>query len=373
MKKSVKILALAACAACTFTLSACGGCGGCAGATTYTITTSPNWLIRGGSADELDASSYLLASKEVATYSISSSGGANDVYSAEYSKDGSYTATLYAEEYDWNSPSIPQSLRVENKTGYVYVYETVLEQPGAFVMGGERHEFINKVTTKSCFLSAGNSLRPVYSLQDVECTTPNSLQPASLETSFVVMDGRYETFYSYDGVSAQTTYSAVITYPDSVSEISGTYTPSVATEYTLFDAASLPVALRSMTQSGTHVFDVYVPVNGLSARYQAAWGSASAITEDGWADVISVLDAATDSGYLIAGLNEDGERAYSVTPVTVSLVSAMTGPSSTYYFASVTDPDLNACRALPVRIDEVVPFNLGTITYTLNGISLIGK
>ena len=80
MKKSVKILALAACAACTFTLSACGGC---AGATTYTITTSPNWLIRGGSADELDASSYLLASKEVATYSISSSGGANDSYSAE--------------------------------------------------------------------------------------------------------------------------------------------------------------------------------------------------------------------------------------------------------------------------------------------------
>ncbi len=367
MKKSAKIIALTVFAAGAFTLSACGGCSGCGGTTTYKITTAPNWQIRGSSADDLETSSVLFDAKETAVYTVDFSKGANTNYSLEYTQ-GQYTTTFYAIQYDWNDSSIPQELKAEGETDPVYVYETSLTLTGKFVVGSDEHEFTNVIETVSYFRSAANNLSPVYSMQDIQCTSPNSLQPASIETAYVEMDRVYETYYSRDGGTAVTTVTA--RGNDDIQ--SGTTTAGTGTEYTLFDSSSLGVALRGMSQSSTQLFDVFVPVNGANARYQAAWGSSATVASDNdaYTGIIAAMNSAADDGYILNGRDEEGARQFSWTPVTVSLVSSMAGPSNTYYYASVTNADLNTQRAVLMRVEEVVPFNLGTIVYNLQSVEL---
>ena len=374
MKNVVKIFALTVCAASAFALSACGGCGG---TTNYKTATMPNWQIRNSAADELMADSYLYAGKEVATYSVAWSGGSNSTFSMNYDGESShFTTTFYATTYNWNVADIPEDMR-EEATDFVYAYETELVLNGSVTVGDATHEFTNEVTTKSYFRSAANGLLPVYSRQDIQSTSPNTLQPGSLESAYVEMTGVYETFYTRDGTSAYTKYSSAIRYPgsESPSETTGVYNPGVGSEYSAFDASYLAVALRSMSQGGTHLFDLYAPVNGASARYQASWGGSSAVDSgnENYAGILSALNAATDSGYLLTGTNDEGARVFSWTPVTVSLVSDMAGPSNTYFYTSVTNADLNAGRAVLMRIEEVVPFSLGTIIYNLSSLELVSQ
>lgn len=371
MKNVVKIFALTVCAASAFALSACSGCGG---TTNYKTTTLPNWQIRNSSADELQAGSFLSTNKEVATYSIAWAGGSNSHYSFDYDGENShYTTTFYVATYNWNSADVPEGMR-EEATDPVYVYETELVLNGTITMGGETHEFTNTVTTESYFRSAANGLIPVYSRQDIHSTSPNTLQPAAISSAYVEMTGVYETFYSRDGVRAETNYTSETYYPesDSTAEAAGTYSAGIGSEYSAFDASYLAVTLRSLSQSGTHLFDIYAPVNGAAARYQAAWGGSSAVdsTNENYAGILSALNAATDNGYLLMGSDEEGVRTFSWTPVTVSLVASMAGPSNTYYYASVTNYDMNATRSVLMRIEEVVPFSLGTIIYNLSSLTL---
>ena len=362
MNKIVKIVALCLCAASAFALSACSGCNS---TTSYKATTSPNWLIRTSSADELDASSPLLTYAEQSTYSITHSGAANGTYSFEYG-EGVYTTKLYAQFFNWSTDTIGEYAE-DDLREYVYVYETTLTLPVTVVVGDERSEqFVNEISTVSYFASAANNLRPVYSKQDIKSVTPNVLQASSLSGSYVEMDCIYETHYSQDGRNATTS----VTYRSGGE--GSTSTASTASEYTVIDSSALAIALRSLTQSGTPTFDVYVGVNGSSARYQAAWGSAYTLDREdaSLTSVISALDDASDDGYLLTGLT-DGVRQYSVKPVVVSLVSSMAGPSTTYHVASVTNTDMNAGRAVIVRMEETVPFNLGTLTYDLQSLTLV--
>lgn len=369
MKKLLKTLAVIAGAGCVLTLSACSGCGG---TPDYKITTSPNWLVRGSSADDLAVHTPFLSGAEEAVYSVSFEKTENSIFSVDYGA-GTYTTRLYATTYDRSDASIPEELRAdESDEEIVYVYETALSLPVTYTMGEESASFENAITTVSYFRSAANNLLPVYSKQDIKSASPNSLQPDRLETAYVQMDRVYETWYSGDGSTAVTTVT-VRGSDDGVE--SGTSSHSAAGEYTLFDASSLAVALRSMTQSSTQTFDVFIPINGRSYRYQAAWGSATtaALPEEETdkvtlGSVIAAMDKATEAGYLLAGADEEGNVNYDFVPVTVSLVSDMSGPSNVYYFAEVENPDLNSCRAVLGRMEESVPFGLGKLVYTLTSV-----
>ncbi len=363
MKKLAKFFALAVCAGSLCTLTACSGCNS---TTDYTTTTSANWLIRGSAADDLAGGSEYLEKKEVAVYTVSTEQGENTTYSFDYA-NGTYTTTFYAMAYDWNSESIPSDLRAE-ESGYVYVYETRLEVPVTITVGDESLTVTNTVSTMSCFRSAEENLLPVYSMQDIYCVSPNALTPVSLDDAYVAMDRVYETWYSYDGTTAQVNVEG--RGDDDIETSSNT--ASCGTEYSLFDSSSLGIALRSTTQSGTHSFDVFVPVNAAAARYQAEWGDTTTFTADDeeYGGIAGALEAATDSGYLLlADTDEEGNKTYSCTAVTVSLVADMSGPSNTYYYAAVSNSDMNAGRAALVRIEETIPFNLGTIVYDLSSLT----
>lgn len=364
MNKIAKIIALSVCAASALTLSACGGCGG---TIDYKTNISPNWQLRASAADELYENADLMTRKEVATYSISFAKGTNSYYSAEYSSEGSYTTTLYAMAYDWNAEAIPSNLRIENTTDYVYVYETELVLPVTYTVGDRSETITNNVTTVSYFRSAANGLTPVYSRQEIKGASPNSMQPVILEDAYVEMNRVYETWYSRDCTLAVTDVSG----EDGVGESSKS--TGIASEYSVFDASSLQIALRGMTQSGAQSFDIYVPANNAAARYQTTWGSQTEISaeDESFSGVLTALGNAVSEGYLLTGTDSEGARKYSYVPVTVSLLSAMSGPSNTYCFATVKNTDMNADRAVMLRMVEVVPFSLGTITYNLSSIKLV--
>lgn len=364
MNKIAKIIAVALCAASAFSLSACSGCGG---TIDYTTNISPNWQLRESSADELFENAELMTRKEVATYSVSFTKGSNTRVSAEYSEEGSYTTTLYAQSYDWNDEAIPANLRIENTTDFVYVYRTELSLPVTFTVGDRSETFTNTIITESLFRSAANGLSPVYSRQEIDGASPNSMQPAVLEDAYVEINRVYETWYSRDGAYAVTNVSGT----DGVEE--GSRTAGISSEYSVFDSSALQMALRGMTQSGSQSFDVYIAANNASSRYQTTWAAAAEISaeDESYSGVLAALESAADEGYIIPAADDEGNHKFTCVPVTVSLVSSMSGPSNTYYFAEVKNSSLNANRAAMVRMVEIVPFNLGTIVYNLSSLKLV--
>lgn len=370
MKNVIKAVAVSACAAGICLLTACGGCGG---SIDYKINTRPNWQIRGSGADDLHENSALLTRSERAVYSVSKTEGGNGNVALEYGEGATYEISLGAKTYAWDDESIPENLRITGNTkytDYVYVYETSLTLPGKYTVKGESFEFTNTITSICLFRSAANGLTPVYSMQDVVCYTPQSLAPASIDDAYVQLNRVYETWYSRDGAHAE--YSIELREGDNGGDVeSGNYSAAVGTQYSLFDANQITAALRAMSQSGSYSFEVFMPVNGKNSSYQANWGTATVIdrSDASFAGILGALDGAAESGYIITEPGEDGKRSYALTPVTLNLSAEMAGTSSSYYYCSVTNADMNCERAVLAQINETLPFNLGTAQYKLSSIS----
>ena len=361
MKKTIKVLALALCAGSTVLMAACGG------TVSYKTTTSPNWEIRNSAGSELTSDSERLTHKEVAAYEIKHEKGTNTYF--EYSEGGSYTTSFYAKEYDWNSSSIPEEFRVADTTDIVYVYETALSLSGTITVKGAKRTFENTVTTISYFRSANDNLTPVYSKQDIVCTSPNSLTPADLASAYIEMDCVYEIYYSRNGKSA-----IVSTTDRSSSQPETTEKKvSASSEYSVFDASYVAVAMRSMTFSGTHTFDLMRAVEEQTSRFTASCGGKTKLDreDEEYAAIVSALDSAVESGYLIAGADEDGVINYTYNQLTLGLSSDMPGPSSAYWYAHVSNSDLNTCRAALIRVSETIPFGLGSLVYSLSSLTYV--
>lgn len=363
MKKALKIFALAICAGSTVMMAACGGI------VNYKTTTSPNWEIRNPSGGELNANSDRLTHKEVATYEIAYEKGANTNYSFEYNDGGTYVTSFYATTYDWNSVAIPEEYRVADATDIVYVYETALNISGSVTVSGAKREFENAITTRSYFRSADNNLTPVYTMQDIVCTSPNTLLPADLASAYIEMNCVYEIFYNRDG------NSAIIKTTDRTSSDpqTETATAGLGSEYSVFDATYVAMAMRAMTYSGTHTFDLMRAAEKQTSRFQAACGGELALDRENeaYATIFGALDGAVESGYLIAGEDEEGNLNYTYNELTLSLVSDMPGPSSTYWYAHVSNGDLNTCRAALIRMNETIPFSLGSLVYSLASLEYV--
>ncbi|MGN0818734.1 MAG: hypothetical protein ACI4L9_07170 [Candidatus Coproplasma sp.] len=364
MKSILKIFALA--------VAACGALGmaACGGTVTNRTGTSPNWDARVVIKNDLTESSEWFTQKEVATYSIAYEKGANTAYSVNYVTDGSkpayYTTQFYATVYDWSSSSIPEEYRVQNTTEYVYVYQTEAQVSGEITFGEDKKAFDNHITTVCYFRSAQDNLQPVYAKQVIKCTTPANFAPTSIETTYVEMDCVYETFYNLGCTEA-----SVVCTDNKNAENSGTSKANVSSNYSMFDSNSLDAALRSLTFSGTHVFDTFIAIEGKTFNYQVSCAAAATLdtTKDDNKQISSALDAAVNSGYLFTGTDSAGNREYKYNALTLSYVSSMPGTSSVYWYANVSDTRLNSARAAMLKVINPVPFGLGTLTYSLSSLT----
>jgi hypothetical protein len=367
MKGITKFLALALAAGSLFTLAACSSASQKTG-------TSANWDERVVTNDLQDNSEWF-TSKEVATYSVKFTEGSNSTYSLNYVTDGSKTAEykteFYAIKYDWNSTDIPESFRASETTvENVYVYKTYLTISGSYKYknSGEVKEFDDSIQTISYFRSAKNNLQPVYTKQIIKSTSPATYAATSLASTYVEMDAVYETFYN------KSCNSAIIKTTDNTSttEVADKQVSLTGT-YSLFDTAYLPLALRSLTLSSgsTHTFDVMIPINGTTSVYQASGSSSAKLdaTYDDDKQIIDALNSSTPTTYVFANTDSEGNTYYECNSATLSLVDSMSGPSYTYYYATVPNNSFNAARAVLLKMNTPIYFGLGTLTYVLSSLN----
>jgi hypothetical protein len=367
MNKVIKFIALALAVGSLTTLAACSS-------SSASSATSANWNERVIKNDLTDSSEWF-TKKEVATYSIDFTEGTNSSYSINYITDGSKTAEykteFYALSYDWNNSNLPDDYKIAGAKDNVYVYTTSLTISGTYKMkdSDDSYAFDDSIQTISYFRSAKDNLQPVYSKQVVKSTSPASLVADNLESTYVVMNNTYETFYNRSASQA-----TVKTY-DSANALTDTKQVAISSSYNVFDTTYLATAMRSftITSSSTLVFDVMVPINGELATYQAA-GSASAQLNSENADekqIINALNSASPEDYIFASTDDSGNKVYNYSAATLSLVASLPGPSYTYWYATVPNNSFNSARAVMLKVSSPIYFSLGTLTYTLSSLSQV--
>lgn len=362
MKKITKFLTIALTASFAIPFAACSQ------APVSKTSTSPNWNVRVASNDLNDTSEWL-TKKEVSSYKVSFTAGKNASYKVVYDADSAtYSTELYAIRYDWNSTSIPEEFR-KDETEIVYAYETHLFISGKYVYGSEEYPFSDSVETIAYFHSADKQLAPVYSKRTIKNCAPNTYSPSSLSTAYVKLDRAYETYYN------QKATKAIVTCDYGTDdEATKAFTQKIvktSTSNILFDAAYIGVGVRSLAQSGTQSFNLFIDANSSVSAYRSAFSSAKALDETKDADIISALDASLPSDYIFVGNNAEGKPDYKATQANVSYTAELAGATNSYRFASITSKDLNSARAVLLQVTTPVQFGLGELVYTLNSLSLV--
>lgn len=368
MKKITRLLAVSLAAGGVFALAACGSGNG-------KTTTSPNWNVSVGKND-LTENSVWLKQKEVAAYSVSYDSGANANYSFEYDTENSvYTTEFYATTYDWSAESVPERYRTDETTvEYVYVFTTSLSVSGTLThkSSGENYSFTDSVETVCYFRSADENLLPVYSKQDVKSTAPANLSSGSISASYMTIDRVYESFYSNDGKQAvvKTTVREGDTSA-AAGESEQVVNGLRSSGYSLFDTNMREIALRSFSY-GSHTYSEFIPINGGVSTFVSSAKGSSALNKTNANDsaIIRALNAAkTADNYIFVGeKDDDGETVYRYNAVTSAPDSPLNGSAPTYYFVNVANTQVNAGRAVMIKMETPIYFASGTLTYSLKNL-----
>lgn len=382
MKAVNRILALILAAGSAAAIAGCSS-----SSTSNEVTTQANWNIITSDSAESNYIEYWHSHSEFATYAISFEEGTNNTYSVSYNTEKAvYTTEFYIDKgaYDWSDESLPDSVKLtaeesEKLNDVVYVYETTLSISGTYTLdsNGETYDFEDSTYTVCKFRLSKNGLTPVYSCQKVKNTAPANLNASSAEEMFVTLNSEYETFYNKDCTSAVL---------KSTDNSDGTTVDLTSKQgYSVLDNSQIAVAARTFGQSGTSVFNVLVPQNEAvqtctltadSAYELCNETDASIITASESGTVISALENVTDENdnavdnYIIfdgtPSDSESDEIFMRFTPVTLSISAELTGSSPTYCYATVENADLNATRAVLLKMQTPLSFGLGTLNYTLS-------
>ena len=362
MKKRFGVAALTLAAGCAVIFAGCTGCNGCGNnGKANEAAFSSNWYadtnfkyIQPNFTEGNDA--FTGAEEIVYTVKHDKETAINTTYSVDYS-DGTYTTKFYATKF--NKTLIDN----EYKDGYpeesitVYCYETELDVPEVtFTVGDKTSEpFHNSIKTVSYFTDVNEHLRPLYSKQIVNMASPAEYQVNSLDEAYVTVDQTVETSYNYEGTAAKT----VITGNDAKEFVTNGLGD---TDNSLVDVNGLNIAVRAMqlSESFTQVISVYSPAGKLQ-NYAFA-GSSAALSEKDRTDYEEIL-----SGKELYVKGED--KSLHTVCVTATLNSDMKGVSQKYWFAAIDNARNNTGRATMVKMSVPIPFNLGTLNYSLKEIT----
>lgn len=382
MKNIKKVLAMILVGGSAFALA------GCSSGTVYSSTsTSANWNVATSTTVEKNLTEFWRTHKEVANYSIAFTVGGNKSYSVQYytaDTSANYSTAFYMDEndYDWGASSLPDGVKVVGDTPVkdaVYVYETTLTLKGKYIFTATEEEvpFEDNVVTTCKFRLAGESLKPVYSKQEVKSTAASTLTATSKDDMCVSIDTVYETFYNRDCNKA-----TIKTTDNKATEIK-TEEKGVDLDGLVFDNSQLSAALRSFNLSGTKSISVCSPQNGNVQGCTVTCGSATALSTKNDAQIINALENVTDGNgntvedYIIFdGTSTDPEtenKQIRYTPVSIGLSADMKGSSPVYCYATVENADVNTTRSVLLTMSTPLSFGLGTLNYTLKSLSVVNN
>lgn len=364
MKKLVKFVAAALAVGTAIAFAGCSS-----KSMANAVATTANWNVRTSASNESSYYQYWKSNKEVCSYSVALTAGTNSTYSVEYDDGATYSTEFYMLSSDWNynASTVPEELRSE-KTAPVYVYKTTLITSGRYVLSssGTGTPFNDSTETVCYFRTAGDYLIPVYSKQIIKNTSPNTLSATSIADMCVTLEATYETYYNADGTKAV------------VSETKNSKTTKTEVElddgngYSTFDNSQLRMAMRSLTATSdsTYVFNALVPQNGSLTTCQATCGEATALSSEDTeqAQIIAALDKAAESSYIF--LETSDEISYRYSGIELAVVAKLQGTTSSYWYSTVESNDINATKAVLLRMSTPLSFNLGTLVYTLKDLSI---
>ncbi|MGN1373527.1 MAG: hypothetical protein ACI4VK_05755 [Candidatus Coproplasma sp.] len=360
---------------------------GCSSGVSYSSTsTSANWNVATSATVEGNYKEFWRSHKEVATYSVNFAEGSNTSYKVEYytaDAGTKYSTAFYMdkEDYDWGSATLPEGIKItsDNSTApkdAVYVYEVEYTLKGRYVYTAtsETVEFTDTVKTVCKYRLAGENLKPVYSRQEIVCTTPNTLTAVSKESMCVSIDAVYETFYNRDCNKA-----IIKTSDNSNADNSGEKT--VTLEGLVFDNCQLPFALRSFTLSGNKSFNVCSPQNGNVQSVIASCASATELNSESDKQIIDALTNVTDGNGndVIDYIFFDGTSSNADTAakqiryhnVSIGINADMRGSTPVYSYAAVENADLNTTRSVLLKMSTPISFGLGTLSYDIKSLSVV--
>lgn len=386
MKVATKILAI------TLAIGSFAALTGCSTKKTAArTTTTANWNINTSVGVEKDAETvnFWRTHKEVAAYKIDFTEGANETYSVTYDKENSsYTTEFYMEEFDWKTDTCDEYKATDegDVKELVYVFETTLNLKGTYTFKQTKEEksFTDMVTTVCKYRLAGENLQPVYSYQTVYNLAPANLNPATADDMCVLMNTDYTTYYNRNCTQA---YIQTATNPDTPEEITTEKKVGLTTDkgYSVFDNSQLIAAARSFTKSGAHIINVCSPQNGAAQICNAVCSATAELNSETDASIINAMKNVTDGNgnpvndYVFfdgsqEGTDENGaplpDKNIRYNTVTFSISAELKGASPVYWYSTVENPDLNATRSVLLKMQTPVSFNLGTLTYALNNLSV---
>ncbi len=381
MKSAKKILATILLAGGVISVAGCSG-----GAVYSSTSTTANWNVATSTTVEKNLTEFWRSHKEVATYSISQTDSANNSYSVKYdteSADTKYTTCFYMDknDYDWGASNLPDGVKITSAETAapkdpVYVFETTLTVKGKYVLASTKEEvaFSDSVVTTCKYRLAGESLKPVYSLQTIKSTAPNTLTATNKESMYVETDAVFETFYNRD------CNKAVVKTTDNKNN-SNSGEKTVTLEGLVFDNCQLPFALRAFSLSGTKSFSICSPQNGNAQGATISCQTAAELNAETDAQVINALNNVKDGNgnkvedYIFfdgtASSPDANARQIRFHNVGIGINADMKGSNVVYSYAAVENADANTTRAVLLKMTTPLSFGLGTVYYTLKDLSLI--
>ena len=361
---------------------------GCSNGPIYSSTsTAANWNVATSTTVENNYKEFWRSHKEVASYSVNFKEGGNSTYKVEYyTADAAtkYTTAFYMDkaDYDWGSDTLPDGVKIVPEEGSapkdaVYVYEVEYTLKGRYLFNAtnETVEFENSVKTVCKYRLAGENLKPVYSNQEIKSTAPANLTPVSKDSMCVTIDAIYETYYNRDCTKA------VVTVDDRT-EANEDSTKTISLSGLTFDNSQLPFALRSFSLSGNKSFNVCSPQNGSTQGVMAVCNIATSLNSEDTSDkdIIEVLTSVKDGNgndvddyIFFDGTSSDPEEAAKQIRyhnVTIGINANMRGATPVYTYAAVENADINTTRAVLLKMTTPLSFGLGTLSYTIKGLSV---
>ena len=362
MKKRFGVAALVVAAGCAVIFAGCTGCNGCGdNGKSNEAAFSSNWYadtnfryIQPTFTEGNDA----YKGAEIVTYTVKQDkeSAANKWYSVDYA-ESTYTTKFYGVKFDKTLIDDEFKASYPEKDITVYCYETTLEVPKVtFTLGDETpKEFTGKsIKTVSYFLGVNEHLRPLYSAQSINIVSPAEYQVSKLEDAYLEVNQEIKTSYNYEGTAAKTVITG-----DNATEF---VTNLSDTNNSLIDVNGLNIAVRAMQlgENFSQAISVYSPA-GKMQSYTFA-GSSSALAAEERKGYEDILDG---KGLFAKGDN----KSLNTVCVTATLNADLKGVSQKYWFAAINSAKNNTARTTMVKMSVPLTFGLGTLNYTLSGIT----
>ncbi len=356
---------------------------GCSkGPSSHKVATTANWNVRTSTSVEQNDYAFWQQNKEVATYSVAFTEGSNSSYKIVYNdlENAVYKTKFYLTTFDWATDATIEAYRTgESTTEYVYVCEMEYTVSGYFQIkpDGAKHEFTDELVTKCYYRPAGKNLQPVYSYQKVINTTPAKLSTNNINNAYMHIDKEFYTYYNK--ACTQATVKEIVhkseTDRTNVTESEKKIRLSGNSGHSNFDNSQIYAAVRAFTMSGgaTRTFNVLAPENGAVQSVSARIGNPAELNAKDDSQIINALNNAPKNYIFFDGRPSDGTETaknFRYNAVSLGINALMKGASSTVWYSTVENNDVNSTRCVLLKMNTILGFGTGTLTYTLKTLEL---